>query len=147
MTVTGNRTGDGGTGGGISNESTAELRNTILAGNAAGGIESDCHNTLTSKGYNLLQNVTGCVLAGDLTGNITGRDARLGPLANYGGPTWTHALIPLGPAIDAGSCVGLDGSPVTSDQRGAPRPQGHSCDIGAYEAAPPVFLYLPLVWK
>jgi CSLREA domain-containing protein len=158
VTITGNRaggagsglnspSGPAGSGGGISNQNSAEIRNTILAGNAAGGNESECQNTLTSKGYNYVQDVTGCVLAGDLTGNITGREPHLGPLANNGGPTWTHVLLPGSPAIDAGSCFGLDDSPVPSDQRGAPRPQGQSCDMGAYEAAPSAYLYLPLALK
>ena len=41
----------------------------------------------------------------------------LGPLQDNGGPTFTHALLPGSPAIDAGRSVGL-----TTDQRGAPRP-------------------------
>ena len=153
-TVTSNLTGDGGSGellavsgagGGIYNQNSAEVRNTILAGNTAGGTESDCEHPLTSKGYNFVQSITGCVLAGDLTGNIIGREPRLGPLANYGGPTWTHALLPLSPAVDAGSCIGLDGSPVTWDQRAASRPQGRGCDIGAYEGTFPPYLFLPLM--
>ena len=134
-----------GAGGGIYNQNSAEVRNTILAGNTAGGTESDCEHPLTSKGYNFVQSITGCVLAGDLTGNIIGREPRLGPLANYGGPTWTHALLPLSPAVDAGSCIGLDGSPVTWDQRAASRPQGRGCDIGAYEGTFPPYLFLPLM--
>jgi CSLREA domain-containing protein len=160
VTVRGNLAGGGGTGiygspgsagsgGGIFNQDSAELRNTILAGNRAGGAGSDCQNTLTSKGYNLVQSLAGCVLAGDTTGNITGADPRLGPLADNGGPTWTHALLAFSPAIDAGSCTGLDGNPVTQDQRDAARPQGAGCDMGAYEATPFVYLYLhlPLVLR
>jgi hypothetical protein len=48
-------------------------------------------------------------------------------LSDNGGPTQTHALLAGSPAIDAGA------SCPTSDQRGAPRPQGGACDIGAYE--------------
>jgi uncharacterized repeat protein (TIGR01451 family)/CSLREA domain-containing protein len=44
------------------------------------------------------------------------------------GPTKTHALLPGSPAIDAGS----DNCPAT-DQRGVTRPQGGTCDIGAFE--------------
>jgi hypothetical protein len=156
VTVTGNLTGDGGTsawydpgadgnGGGIYNEDSAEARNTVLAGNAAGGAASDCQGVLTSQGYNFLQSTTGCVLTGDTTGNISGRASHLGPLADNGGFTWTVALLPGSPAIDAGICTGLDGSPVTEDQRGAARPQGPGCDMGAYEAPPYPHAYLPLV--
>jgi len=51
-------------------------------------------------------------------------------LQDNGGPTFTHALLPGSPAIDAaGNC----NPPITTDQRGVPRPQGPACDIGAFE--------------
>ncbi len=61
-------------------------------------------------------------------------------LANNGGSTKTHALVPGSPAIDAvtdGTCP-----PPIIDQRGVTRPQdgnrdgGLACDIGAYEVGP-----------
>ena len=56
----------------------------------------------------------------------------LGPLAQNGGYTPTHALLVGSPAIDAGTNTGC---PAT-DQRGISRPQpaGGTCDIGAYES-------------
>jgi Ca2+-binding RTX toxin-like protein len=54
----------------------------------------------------------------------------LGSLADYGGPTSTHALLTGSPAID-----GVTGTCEIADQRGVPRPQGTGCDIGAYELA------------
>lgn len=52
----------------------------------------------------------------------------LGPLADNGGPTPTHALVPGSPAIDAGlECT------EAVDQRYITRPLGASCDPGAYE--------------
>jgi hypothetical protein len=56
----------------------------------------------------------------------------LAPLADNGGPTPTHALVPGSPAIDAipttdPNCVG------TKDQRGVARPVGPGCDVGAVE--------------
>jgi len=68
------------------------------------------------------------------TGDLVNVDPKLGPLADNGGPTLTHALLPGSPAINhipAGDCV------VTRDQRGAFRPQGAGCDIGAYEYVVP----------
>jgi CSLREA domain-containing protein len=56
-------------------------------------------------------------------------DPLVGPLANNGGPTRTHALLLGSPAIDAASTPGC---PPT-DQRGVLRPQGTACDIGSYE--------------
>jgi uncharacterized repeat protein (TIGR01451 family) len=50
-------------------------------------------------------------------------------LANNGGPTMTHALLPGSAAIDAtGACPGAVGG---VDQRGQPRDA--NCDTGAYE--------------
>jgi uncharacterized repeat protein (TIGR02543 family) len=58
----------------------------------------------------------------------------IGPLANNGGPTQTHALLLGSPAIDAGNNTVCSASPVNAvDQRGTPRPQGATCDIGAFE--------------
>jgi hypothetical protein len=56
-------------------------------------------------------------------------DPKLSPLANDGGNTQTLALLSGSPAIDAGD----DGVCPTTDQRGATRPFGSHCDIGAYE--------------
>ena len=56
-------------------------------------------------------------------------DALIGPLADNGGPTWTHALQPASPAIDAAD----DAACPATDQRGVARPQGADCDVGAFE--------------
>jgi hypothetical protein len=53
----------------------------------------------------------------------------LDTLADNGGPTFTHALLPGSPAIDAAS-----GDCSPEDQRNVARPFGPSCDSGAYEA-------------
>jgi hypothetical protein len=64
----------------------------------------------------------------------------LGPLANNGGPTLTHMPQAGSPAIDQGS-----GCPAI-DQRGAARPVGPACDIGAVEyGASLPWVYLPLI--
>ena len=129
-------------GGGIwnCNGCTADFINTIIAGNNATVAGIDCFGTLTSQGHNLVQNVAGCTITGDLTGNITGPDPLLGSLQNNGGPTFTHALLAGSPANDSGD-DSVVGSPLflTTDQRGTgfPRLQGAHVDIGAYEAVPP----------
>lgn len=62
-------------------------------------------------------------------------NVRLGPLANNGGPTRTHALRAGSPAIDRGSNAG---APAT-DQRGRARIKDGNgdgravTDIGAFE--------------
>ena len=63
-------------------------------------------------------------------------DAKLGPLADNGGPTQTITLLAGSPAIDAGSnalAVGPDGKPLLTDQRGYYRIFNRTVDIGAYE--------------
>ncbi len=112
--------------GGIFNDfgGTLTLKNTIVANSPSGG---DCFGTITSAGYNLDSDGT-CGLAA--AGDISNTDPLLGPLADNGGPTLTHALLAGSPAIDAGS---PDCPPPATDQRGVVRPQGAACDIGAYE--------------
>jgi CSLREA domain-containing protein len=66
---------------------------------------------------------------GNVPPNSSPIDPRLGPLADNGGPTLTHALLLGSPAIDAASTPDC---PAT-DQRGVLRPQGAACDIGSYE--------------
>lgn len=58
-------------------------------------------------------------------------DPRLGPLANNGGRTQTHALLDGSPAIDAGN----NNANYAFDQRGEgfPRVVNGRADIGAYE--------------
>ncbi|MEJ5312618.1 MAG: choice-of-anchor D domain-containing protein, partial [Anaerolineae bacterium] len=118
--------------GGVYNHASGSLtlRNTILA-NSAGG--QDCRNdggsvAAPSADRNLIESHTGCG-----TPAITS-DPQLDPLADNGGPTFTHALLPGSPALDAGLCL----AEAPTDQRGIVRPQGPACDIGAYEAGYPV---------
>ena len=88
---------------------------------------------IVSAGHNLDGDGT-CNLTA--AGDISAVDPLLGPLADNGGPTETHELLPGSPAIDAiavADCVDLDGEPVVTDQRGVARPQGVACDIGAFE--------------
>jgi hypothetical protein len=110
---------------------TSTFKNTIVANNTAGN--SSYNNgyiepfvTHTSQGNNLdSENSCGFNQPTDLINT----EPLLGPLQDNGGPTFTHALLHGSPAIDAAN---NSGAPAT-DQRGAPRPQGTTCDIGAYE--------------
>ena len=70
--------------------------------------------------------------------NVSADDLKLGPLQDNGGPTETHALLPGSVAIDKipeVDCVDADAAPLTTDQRGQPRPEigGTMCDVGAFE--------------
>ena len=74
-----------------------------------GRIDENCSGLLTSYGYNLIGDAAGCILAGETTGNIVGRAPLLLPLGDNGDPTWTPALAPGSPAIDAGHCTDMGG--------------------------------------
>lgn len=139
----------GSDGGGIFNlddtdiTGTVNFKSTIIAGNMDNGGEApDCFGTLSSQGFNLIQDASGCTIDGNATGNIIGQDASLDSLADNGGSTRTHALFSDGPAIDAGNPAipgsGSDACEAT-DQRGFIRPadgdgdSNAACDIGAFE--------------
>jgi hypothetical protein len=81
--------------------------------------------------HSILKSVDGMLATS--TFNLIGGDAMLGPLADNGGPTLTHALMPGSPAIDAGDPS--IASPPEFDQRGSgfDRVSGGRIDIGAYE--------------
>ena len=147
MTIAGNTAGakneSSPGGGGIANKkpSTTTIANSIIAGNRdVGGKAPDCRGALLSVGYNLIQNSDGCKIKGTLTGNVTGKDPKLGALANNGGPTQTMALLPGSPAIDAANAAkpgSGKGACELTDQRGQPRAVSGAgkpiCDMGAYE--------------
>jgi len=116
-------------GGGIEVSATVVLKNTIVANQAAGG---DC-NAAVSSSLSDLDSDGSCGV-----GALSNQNPLLGPLANNGGSTLTHALLPGSPAIDAGDATICTSAPVNSfDQRGIGRPQGAGCDIGAFELVPP----------
>jgi len=58
-------------------------------------------------------------------------DPKLGPLANWGGPTSTLPLLAGSCALDAGPETLSTG--ITTDQRGLPRVANSIADIGAFE--------------
>ncbi len=68
----------------------------------------------------------------DLT-DLPATDPALLPLADNGGPTWTHSLASGSPALDGGDTA----CSVSVDQRGEPRPRGTACDLGAFEGPAP----------
>jgi Bacterial Ig-like domain len=124
-TLSGNSaTEDFGTGGGLgSNSGTVSLKNTIVANSPSG---DNCSGTINDGGYNL-DSGTSCGFD-TATNSLSSTDPKLGPLADNGGPTLTHALLEGSPAIDEGRSFG-----ATTDQRGVARPQGAAPDIGSFE--------------
>jgi len=105
------------------------LTNTIITGNrwyACEKLASGTVGNVVSGGHNIVQDDSCNPAASDLIG----ANPQLGPLADNGGPTLTHALLSGSPAIDGGD----DAACSATDQRGITRPQGAHCDIGSYEA-------------
>lgn len=113
-------------GGGISNDGTINMVNTIISGN----IGDNCLPTvdIVSQGHNLDSDDT-CGLTTLFT-DLRNIDPQLGSLQDNGGPTKTYGLNPESPAIDAGKYL----KNITVDQRGISRPQRMAFDIGAFEA-------------
>jgi predicted outer membrane repeat protein len=131
-------------GGGIyRNNGTIDIGNSIVAQNTAGTSPDIGSSTpsvgYTNAGWNLIGDNTGfeATFSDGVNGTIVGVDPLLAPLANNGGPTQTHALLPGSPAINAGNNA-LIPMGVTEDQRGTgfPRIAFTTVDIGAFEVQP-----------
>lgn len=106
--------------------SAVTIRNTILVGNQAA-----CDQPYPSGGHNL----TGDTTCGfDAPGDVVAA-AKLGALADNGGPTLTRMPAADSPAVDAGTSTGCP----AADQRGITRPRDGDadgtavCDVGAVE--------------
>ncbi|PYJ20253.1 MAG: hypothetical protein DME99_10485 [Verrucomicrobia bacterium] len=107
------------------------IGNTILNNNSGASIDG----TISSHGYNISSDDGGSNLTGP--GDQINTDLMLGPLQDNGGPTFTHALLPGSPAIDAGDPNFAP--PPFYDQRGPRfrRVFNGRIDIGSFEAQPP----------
>ncbi len=143
-----------GTGGGLSG--TATMDNTIVALNTQGtGSDAPASDIAgsVSGAYNLIGTGGSGGLVNGVNGNQVGvANPGLGPLAYYGGPTQTIALLPGSPAIDKGSnALAVDpstGQPLTTDQRGPGfvRIYNGTVDIGAYEYLPAASDTVAVTW-
>jgi hypothetical protein len=125
-----------GEGGGIFVGKRLDYSNTIVANNSGRGadcvvIDPDAIADMIGMSiYNWVED-GGCGAA--YAGN-----PMLGPLADNGGSSETHALLPGSPAIDV---VPADYCTLAFDQRSQPRPASVSggptlCDVGAFEYQP-----------
>ncbi len=141
-TITGNAAS---LGGGIYNGTqlarlgTTTITNTIVAGNNRAGIGqnpgADVYGSIKSRGFNLIGQTDGS--SGWLNTDLTGTSAnplaaKLGPLANNGGPTLTELPQPGSPAINHGSVARIAPG-IKTDQRGRPRANHRKVDIGSVE--------------
>ena len=111
---------------------------TIVADNTiVNGASANCSNPITSGSDNL-EDDAAKTCGFDLP--VGGPD--LAALADNGGPTQTQAPEPGKPAIavtPAAACIGANDAPLTTDQRGFPRPGNNktTCDVGAFESQGP----------
>ncbi len=115
-----------GLGGGLEQSGTGAISftNSIIASNHTGSSASNCGGAMiTAQGTN--------ILFGDNTCGTAGGDPRLQPLADNGGPVQTMAL---GSGSSAVNVVPTNDC-LATDARGVARPQGSTCDAGAYELA------------
>jgi len=125
-------------GGGLYSEegSLTGIESTILAGNIA-LIAPDLRGVITSNGTNLIGDITGS--RGYDETDLLNADAMLLPLETIANPflvrTRVHALQPGSPAVNGASCAvrTVDSLVVERDQCNMIRPQGETCDIGAFE--------------
>jgi hypothetical protein len=136
-----------GAGGGVFVSPTATLSviNTLIAKNylGTGTTAQDCYGPLVSSGGLRIGYAGGCAITGSY-GPVNPNS--LGPLADNGGPTQTHALLAGSEAINAAEspsgCVDWNWSQLPTDQRGGTRYAGAWCDVGAFEYG----ASLPQVW-
>ncbi len=116
---------------GISNDGTLTMTNSLIV--------SDCEGDIVSNGYNIESPLEG---PGDTCGfdrptdqpSVSLDDLDFQPLADNGGPTMTHAITTDSAALNK---IPPEDCEVDKDQRGVERPQGPTCDIGAFELEQP----------
>ena len=142
-------------GGGIFNNGTATITSSTISGNSApigseilligiGSANLNDNNLLGDSSKTTAQALDGVsagasdILATSDGGSPTALGAILGPLADNGGPTRTHALMPDSPALDAANSAELTDQrslTVPVDLASVPNATGgNGSDIGAYEA-------------
>lgn len=112
----------------------ANLRGSLIGNN--GPVDFILTGGSAVGSYSLIENYFGPLLPNS---NIVNVDPKLGPLADNGGPTKTHALLPDSPAIDHGSnFAGLTDQRGTGFLRTIDDPNvsnmDDGTDIGAYES-------------
>jgi hypothetical protein len=160
-TFSGNDAGEGGVISSLSvfmNPAISSMRSTLLANSKGGGGNCDTFNgTVTDDGYNISDDgscdfTEAPTPGGTSINNSTTLNLDPAGLQNNGGPTQTIALednseavdfIPVADCTDQSSPTPL---PVTTDQRGFPRPDPGNpnfCDAGAFELQTTPFVLAP----
>lgn len=114
-------------GGGIRNNSVMTVSNSLIDGDCSGDpLRSDGHNVESPGDTCGFDELTDDV-------DVTAGDLKLDSLADNGGPTQTHALLPDSVAVDT---IPEPMCELDQDQRGVARPQGSACDVGSFELEP-----------
>ena len=160
VTITNNRADSDNNSGGVdrgggidATSGGSRLDNTIVVGNSFGSSQSPVANDIRNtngnpaSSFNVVGVCQSCGMTDGVNNNQVGvSDAGLAPLADNGGPTLTHALLPTSPALDRGDnslvvAPTFTGPPFT-DQRGTvfsrivDGPDGDATatvDVGAFE--------------
>lgn len=119
---------------------TVTLQNSLVFGNRAGTASvrncSAPNAAIRIRGTNFIGglDLDACnVILTPGASSIESTDPEMGPLADNGGSTQTHAISSTSPARDvarAEDCTSADGAVLSQDQRGLPR---STCDVGAFE--------------
>ena len=104
---------------------TTRVQGSILADSQGGNCGND-DGTFISQGHNLSDDTT-------CTGIPSSANIELEPLGDNGGPTQTMLPGESSAAIDANTGEACGTGDLAADQRGALRPAGEACDIGAVE--------------
>lgn len=157
VTIAGN-SADGSGGGVNSTAGEVQVSNSVLAGNTAGGLGTDCAGAVRSFSFNLVQTLSTCAFTAN-TGDLLNVNAGLATSTNNGGPVAgsslgiisamaTRAPLPNSALVDAGNpngCRDDVGQVLTADQIGRARADGPDgdatveCDIGAIEFSDVLF--------
>jgi hypothetical protein len=133
---------------GDASQITLTLKQSLVAGNTGDGsayeIDNQLGGVIVADNYNLIgtdgnANSLGFAPSGtDLVPSEALADILDTALQDNGGATLTHALVGNSPALNA---IPASDCATATDQRDVSRPQGASCDIGAFElvdSTPPV---------
>ncbi len=132
----------------VGNPAHLTITNSILWGNTPDQIFNMGAENIITLRYSLID------FPGYSDPTNINADPLLGPLADNGGFTLTHALGPGSPAIDFGDPANANCPAI--DQRGFPRPMdgdgvdGPRCDMGAYEYEVMQIefpIYLPIIMR
>ncbi len=119
-------------GAGVQAGNAITAHNSIIAGNHWTSGSTLSHDVnggfIVGSSHNIIGLVNGSGVSNGVNGNLVGiLDPGLAPLADNGGLTWTHAVLPNSPAISHANPA----TALLSDQRGVARQGGP--EAGAYE--------------